>query len=247
MSNASDNEDAKVFFSFGPLKTSNLGAFEQYISTTHVAVEDTQPKVNSGAGPRASASSTATDAKSGSIVDNFSLQNKEQNLKISIPQGLGAMGQIGIDQNINLGALSPRFRFGLLAFFDYTSASITAPTGWGIFTDPIIASASNQISAVGMIFGMRAYDSKMSNQHFQVFAETGIIRYQTTSTLIAHSESLDAYIVERDYLNVPIMLLEYSDEPLRNKNEFGMIVDLLAFRSPYMWNVGLSLGLKKAF
>jgi len=230
---AQEIDNSVIYVSLGLIKTSNLGAFEQYLSNN--------------SSPSSHSSSGSSNSSGSSIANNFSPSNNPHDLKIALPAGIGAMGQIGFEQNINFGSLSSRIRYGFLAFFDFTSIAATAPTGWGIFSDSIDAVASNEIDAAGAILGLQIYESKTKNVKHQLYAEVGFLRCQTMSTVVANSSSLDVNINEYGYFNTPIMLIEYSAEPNNSKNKLGLIFDIMTLPSPYIWNVGLSLGIKKIF
>ena len=226
---AGETANPELYVSLGLIKTTNLGAFEQYL-----------PKSSSSG-------SSSSKSSGGSIGGNFSPSNNPHDLKIAFPRGIGAIGQVGIEQSIDFGLFKSKIRYGFLAFFDATSVSAAAPSGWGIFSDPINAVASNQIDALGAILGLQMFEGKDKDYEHHLYAEAGILRCQTTSKLTAQSATLDVNITEYDYFNTPLLALNYSLNPNSFDNKLGLSFDIMAFPSPYIWNAGLSMAIKKIF
>ncbi len=225
---AQSSDSSSFYISIGALKTSSLGAFEQFlIQNDHDG----------------SAGSNNTNSP---IGDKFSNSKNPHNIKTNFPCGLGLIGQAGIQEDLEFNNFHTQLRLGLLGFFDFTRISAKAPTGWGVFADTIDAVASNNISASGAYTGIRAFEYKSNYSTQRLFIEIGAIRYKTFSNLIAESTSLNFNMSEEKTAISPIFIVEYSYKNRKfEKNEF--ISDLLVFQSPYLLNIGLSIGIKNNF
>lgn len=223
-----DQTELKPFISIGLIKTSNLGAFEQYLN----------PGATLGAGSGSNGGS--------SIGTSFPPSSNSHNVNTNKVSGGGALGQIGVNQEVRLGATSFHVRYGLLAFFDATDIGVYASSGWGVFTNPINAVAHNKIDAVGLFGGVQVFEHKGNRSIHQLSFAAGGLRNTTMSNLLAESISLNVDLTDQQSFDTPLFMFEYEWRETKY-SDFGIIADILAFRSPYLWNVGLSIGIKKTF
>ena len=233
---ASDAYEVTPYISMGLLKTTNLGAFEQYLSNGS----------SSGQGSSSSGGQGSSSAGGNSIGGSFSPASNPHDVEIKKVDGYGILGQAGLEQSIRFGSTTANIRYGLLAFFDVTNVAASAPSGWSIFTDPIDAFATNQINAVGVIGGIQIFQYESNYHMHRLYAEVGTIHAKTTSNLVAKSLSLNVNLTDHQAYDSALFMLEYEWTP-KNKSGLGLIADVLAFPSPYFWNAGVSIGIRKAF
>ena len=237
--------DRSIEFSFGPMMTSHVGAYDRYIAPELASAW----RALWGGGGGSGSGSTGNGGFNASAL--FPNGRIPKNLSYRYSGRTGFDFSVGMRTNLSFAGRQRPVRFVAHVMAGDNGVDFFAPHGVGVFVDParldaraLFFGAAGEVSIPVLEWGEGGGN--------KLWLGGGAIAYRSITSLDVKSAFFDIHARDVQDRLEPLMSVKYESAPFRGllldpAGRSDLSIDAIAFRTQYLWTVGFKASITTKF